>query len=147
MNDLLTEKQYQEADIWLAEQMGECVHDWEGKHWHSATSGDHHDWYCKNCPKIVQDYQFETPPSTIDTPRSKDLSAMVDVADKLVLNFTMTPLRTTIQYTGHVEIRYSFAIGLTMKRGKVTEYYKDHHESPQRAAACAIYLALREVKK
>ena len=151
MTNLLTEKEYQEADIWLAEQMGEHVHKWfynqEEQEWKCYRCGG---WEVENSP----DMGPPGPPPTVHTPRSKDLGAMVNIAERVVVR--NSPHEKFI-------IRFFDAYDLVFGRGSTylhrranldskyyktlaKEYYKDH-ESPQHAAAWAIYLALREVKE
>lgn len=136
---MITKEQHLEADLWLAEQVGECVHDWQNTVYNEGWV-----WVCMKCDKtktIHAKYSYANMMKVypVDFPRSKDLGAMVNVAHKI----------REKHYGKH--IGHCFSIQCYDGQDVVyvrdlKEQYKDH-PSPQHAAAWALYLALREVKK
>ncbi len=143
MTNQITEKQHEEADVWLAEQMGEHVHKWN-----PMGTIDGLIWKCRDKSCELESFNpldREEEPPTLVTPRSKDLSAMVNVADKLKLFSTQHEM---ILGTSSALV-HKWGYNLNHRRWSgtsISENYRDH-ESPQHAAAWAIYLALREVKR
>lgn len=143
---MITEEQYLEADIWLAEQVGECVHDWQNTVYNEGWV-----WVCMKCDTtktIHAKYSYANMMKVypVDFPRSKDLGAMVNVALSLKQDMTISPLHDAVNNPendkpGCVEVwnRYD-------KDNILGVRFQDH-PTPQHAAAWALYLALREVKK
>jgi len=130
-----TEEQYQESDIWLAEEMGECVHKWE------IISGA--GWWC---PKCDPDYKNVIDgPTPILTPRSKDLGAMTNLCEKL----NHIPVMDWHWFNGTERPTVTIQLFniITDLHTEPSTVEVNDHKSPQHAAAWAIYLALRAVKK